>query len=111
MSRFNTDPFQALADDNRRQILLLLAGDSLPVNALARHFELTRPAISKHIKVLQETGFIRIEDKGRERLCALNPEGFEAVKEWLVYFDQFWKEKLQNLENLLEQRAKDKNKT
>jgi len=110
MSRLNTDPFQALADDNRRRILLLLAGQRLPVNSLAEHFELTRPAISKHIKVLEETGFILIEDQGRERYCTLNEAGFKAMQEWLNYFDRFWKEKLQNLENLLEKRLKEKNK-
>lgn len=110
MSRLNTDPFQALADDNRRQLLLLLADKRLPINSLVDHFDISRPAVSKHIKVLEETGFIRIEEDGRERYCQLNPEGFEAIQAWLNYFDRFWKQKLQNLENLLHQRAQQKNK-
>jgi DNA-binding transcriptional ArsR family regulator len=109
MSRLNTDPFQAIADDNRRRILLLLADKRLPVNSLAEHFDISRPAVSKHIKVLEEAGFVRIEVQGRERYCQLSPSGFDAVKDWLTYFDQFWKEKLQNLENLLEQRAQTTN--
>ncbi|HVS92955.1 MAG TPA: metalloregulator ArsR/SmtB family transcription factor [Mucilaginibacter sp.] len=105
MARLNTDPFQAIADTNRRQILMLLTGKKLPINSLADHFDISRPAVSKHIKVLHENGFITISEEGRERYCELNPHGFDEVKQWITFFEQFWKEKLQNLESLLNERA------
>ena len=106
MTRLNTDPFQAIADNNRREILMLLSGKKLSINSLADQFDISRPAVSKHIKVLHEAGFIQISEEGRERYCELNPQGFAEVKAWITYFEQFWKEKLQNLENLLDQRAR-----
>ncbi|MFB9845350.1 ArsR/SmtB family transcription factor [Mucilaginibacter ginsenosidivorans] len=105
MARLNSDPFQAIADTNRRQILLMLTGKKLSINVVADNFDISRPAISKHIKVLCEAGFVQITEDGRERYCELNPQGFDEIKEWIIYFEQFWKEKLQNLENLLDKRS------
>jgi DNA-binding transcriptional ArsR family regulator len=95
------DPFHAIADPNRREILMLLTRDRLSINTLAANFDMSRPAVSKHVKALYEAGLIEIKDQGRERYCELNPAGFDEIKHWLTFFDQFWKEKLQNLENLL----------
>ncbi|MBV8391212.1 MAG: winged helix-turn-helix transcriptional regulator [Mucilaginibacter sp.] len=106
MTRRNTDPFQAIADTHRREILMLLTDKKLSINSLADNFDISRPAVSKHIKVLYEAGFIQISEEGRERYCELNPAGFDEVKQWITYFEQFWKEKLQSLENLLNQRNK-----
>lgn len=97
------DPFQAIADPSRRGILMLLTKDKLSINALAGNFDMSRPAVSKHVKVLCEAGLILINDQGRERFCELKPEGFDEIKNWLIFFDDFWKGKLQNLENLLNQ--------
>jgi DNA-binding transcriptional ArsR family regulator len=105
MTRLNTDPFQAIADSNRREILLLLSNKKLSINTLADNFSISRPAVSKHIKVLHEAGFIQITDEGRERYCELNAAGFDEVKQWISFFEKFWKEKLQNLEDLLNKRA------
>jgi DNA-binding transcriptional ArsR family regulator len=99
------DPFQAIADPSRREILMLLTKDKLSINSLARNFDMSRPAVSKHVRVLYEAGLILIKDQGRERYCELKPDGFDDIKNWLIFFDQFWKEKLQNLENLLNQRS------
>jgi DNA-binding transcriptional ArsR family regulator len=99
------DPFQAIADPSRREILMLLTKDKLSINSLAGNFDMSRPAVSKHVKVLCEAGLILIKDHGRERYCELKPDGFDDIKNWLIFFDQFWKEKLQNLENLLNQRS------
>ena len=98
------DAFQAIADPSRRQILKLLTKDSLSINALAGNFEMSRPAVSKHIKVLQYAGFISIEDIGRERYCKLNPDGFNDLQEWINFFDGFWKTKLKKLESLINQK-------
>lgn len=102
--RTSTDPFQALADPGRRAILMLLSQDKQSINTIAGNFEISRPAVSKHVKVLYEAGLILIKDSGRERYCELNAAGFDEVKQWLGYFDQFWNNKLQNLENLLNQK-------
>ena len=108
--RTSTDPFQAIADPSRRQILMLLTSNKQSINNLAGNFEMSRPAVSKHVKILHEAGLILINDKGRERYCELKPEGFDELKNWLEFFDKFWMGKLQNLEDLLNQRAiSDKN--
>jgi DNA-binding transcriptional ArsR family regulator len=99
------DPFQAISDPSRREILMMLTKDRLSINSLASNFDMSRPAVSKHVKVLYEAGLIQIKDQGRERYCELKPDGFDDIKNWLIFFDQFWKEKLQNLENLLNQRS------
>ena len=90
MNRQSVDPFQALGDPSRRQILQLLSKDSLTINALAQNFEMSRPAVSKHIKILYSAGFISIEDIGRERHCILKQEGFNDLQEWINYFDKFF---------------------
>ncbi len=109
MAEPRLDAFQVIADASRRQILMLLSKNNLTVNNLAGNFDMSRPAVSKHIKILQTTGFISITDKGRERYCSLKKEGFDALNEWLSYFDQFWGSKLKNLENLMNDKLKIKN--
>ena len=95
------DTFQAIADPSRRQILRLLSKESLTINSLAENFEVSRPAVSKHIKILELNGFISIEDVGRERYCTLKQKGFDEVKQWIDFFDIFWKGKMKKLENVL----------
>lgn len=95
------DAFQVIADPSRRQILHLLTKESYNINSLAENFEMSRPAVSKHIKVLQTAGFISIQESGRERYCVLNQEGFKELKNWLNHFDKFWNSKLQTLETVL----------
>ena len=95
------DTFQVIGDPSRRKMLMLLSGSSLTINNLADNFDMSRPAVSKHIKILETAGFISIQDVGRERYCTLKKDGFEELQAWLSYFDQFWASKLKNLENLL----------
>jgi len=101
MTQPRLDVFQVIADPSRRQMLMLLSKDSLTINSLAENFDMSRPAVSKHIKIMYNAGFISIQDIGRERHCALKQDGFNALNEWLKYFDQFWTSKLKNLEKLL----------
>lgn len=101
MKQQTVDTFQAIADPSRRQILHLLSKDDLTINAVAENFEMSRPAVSKHLKILHVAGFISIEDKGRERYCRLRKEGFTALQEWINYFDGFWNGKLNALEKFL----------
>jgi DNA-binding transcriptional ArsR family regulator len=102
------DTFQVIADPSRRQILNMLTKDSMTINSLAENFEMSRPAVSKHIKILYGAGFISIQDVGRERHCTLKQDGFKDLQEWLNYYDNFWKSKLKKLETLLNSNKKNK---
>ncbi|WP_214226524.1 metalloregulator ArsR/SmtB family transcription factor [Pedobacter sp. B4-66] len=99
------DTFQVIGDPSRRKMLMLLSEESLTINNLADNFEMSRPAVSKHIKILHNAGFISIEDIGRERYCTLKKDGFEELQAWLSYFDQFWASKLTKLETLLNKKS------
>ena len=95
------DAFQVIGDPSRRKMLMLLSEESLTINSLADHFEMSRPAVSKHVKILHQAGFISIRDIGRERYCTLKKDGFEELQAWLSHFDEFWTSKLKKLETLL----------
>ena len=101
MATPNLDAFQVIADPSRRQILQMLTKDSYNINSISEKFEMSRPAVSKHIKILQTAGFITIQIVGRERYCVLNKKGFEEIRKWIHHFDQFWNSKLKNLEKIL----------
>ena len=76
------------------------------INTIANHFDISRPAISKHIKVLQSTGFITISEQGRERYCELNQTGFDNLKEWISFFEEYWTMQLKSPEDFLNQKEK-----
>jgi DNA-binding transcriptional ArsR family regulator len=101
MGQPRLDVFQVVADPSRREILKMLTKNSLTINSLAENFDMSRPAVSKHIKILYTAGFISIEDIGRERYCILKQDGFHELQNWIDYFDTFWKNKLEKLETLL----------
>jgi DNA-binding transcriptional ArsR family regulator len=98
------DAFQVIGDPSRRKMLMLLSEESLTINNLADNFDMSRPAVSKHIKILHNAGFISIEDIGRERYCTLKQDGFNELQDWISYFDKFWISKLKTLETLLNNR-------
>lgn len=95
------DAFQVIGDPSRRKMLMLLSADSMTINSLADNFNMSRPAVSKHVKILQHAGFISIRDIGRERYCTLKQDGFKELQAWIAYFDEFWTSKLKKLETLL----------
>lgn len=101
MNTDTIDSFQALADPGRREILMMVAKERRSINAIAENFDISRPAISKHIKILQKAGFIKIEEKGRERYCVLDQAGFDEVQQWINLFEEYWEAQLQSLENYL----------
>src|SRR5688500_10857689 len=101
MATSDLDVFQVIADPSRRQILQLLTKDSYNINSLSENFDMSRPAVSKHIKILQIAGFISIREIGRERYCVLNQEGFNELRNWINHFDKFWNSKLKKLEKAL----------
>jgi DNA-binding transcriptional ArsR family regulator len=94
--------FRALADPTRRDILHLLADGEQTIAGLTTHFDMTRAAVKKHLTVLSDGGLITTRAQGRERLNALDPNGFEPLRDWIGFFDQFWDEKLNNLKNIIE---------
>src|SRR5271154_6794921 len=101
MNAQTLDAFQVIADPSRRQMMQLLLKDSMTINALAENFDMSRPAVSKHIKIMYNAGFISITDIGRERHCTLKEDGFNELQDFISYFDSFWTNKLKKLEALL----------
>jgi DNA-binding transcriptional ArsR family regulator len=95
------DIFHAIADPNRRAIIALLARQRLTLNHVAKHFSVSRPAISKHVKVLEECGLITIEQKGRERYCELRVEKLDEVAKWVEEYKKIWEERFDRLEAYL----------
>ena len=100
------DAFQVIADPSRRQILTMLSKDSMTINSLAENFDMSRPAVSKHIKILYTAGFISITDIGRERHCVLKQDGFDEIQDFINYFDKFWDGKLKKLQMILNNKSK-----
>ena len=96
------DIFNAIADPTRRGILLSLTHKSQNVNALADKFDMTRQAVSLHIKYLQECGVISIKKEGRERYCNLEADKLNEVADWLQPFRKMWAGKLNQLGQLLD---------
>lgn len=96
------DVFQAIADPTRRAIIDIVASQSLSLNAVAEQFDISRPAISKHIKILTECGLIVINQQGRERFCQANLGQLKQVVDWTEQFHAFWSQKLDALGAYLE---------
>ena len=90
--------FQAIADPTRREIIHLLAKESLNLNAVSDRFDISRPAISKHIKILTECGLITIHQQGRERICEAKLDSLNEVSTWVQQYRQFWEDKMDALE-------------
>lgn len=106
MTAQSLDVFQVIADPSRRQMMQLLSRNSMTINALAENFDMSRPAVSKHVKIMHNAGFISIRDIGRERYCTLKQDGFNELQEFIDYFDKFWLNKLKKLEILLNHKSK-----
>lgn len=95
------DVFQAIADPTRRQIIGLLANASLNLNSIADNFGISRPAISRHIRILTECGLITIRQEGRERYCSADLKQLKTVADWTAQYHAFWSGKLDELEGFL----------
>lgn len=103
------DIFQAIADPTRRAILVLLAMGALTPNALADHFDVSRQAVSKHIKVLKECEVIDQQKVGREIYYQLKPEKMQEIDQWLTRFRELWEARFNQLDNLLSNLQNNKN--
>jgi DNA-binding transcriptional ArsR family regulator len=98
MQQIRRDIFHAIADPTRREIIHLLSETPLNLNAVAEHFEISRPAVSKHIKILMECGVVIIRRHGRERYCRTDFKKLKEIDHWLEYYRTFWDRKLDALE-------------
>lgn len=103
------DVFQAIADPIRREIIQIIAEEPLSLNMIAEKFEISRPAISRHIKILSECGLIDIKQQGRERYCQANLESLGKVSLWVDQYKIFWTSKLNALDNFLNNSSEDHN--
>jgi DNA-binding transcriptional ArsR family regulator len=103
------DVFQAIADPNRRAILSLLAKQRLTLNGVADNFRISRPAVSRHIKILKECGLVIVIPHGRERLCEVRFDKLNEVSDWIEEYRQMWEQRFDRLDKvLLEMQKKEK---
>jgi len=97
------DVFQAIADPTRREIINLVAYQSLNLNAIAEKFDVSRPAISQHIKILTECGLVILKKQGRERYCEAKLNQLSEVSDWIERFRKLWEDRFNALDNVLEE--------
>ena len=107
------DVFFAIADENRRAILELLAweGKPLSISHIANDFHITRSGVSKHIKVLTESGLVTTSFQGRENFVSLQAKQMAEAYQWIAIFERFWNDKLHKLKQYVESGVMDDNKT
>ena len=103
-----SDPFNAIAEPQRRRILTLLKGGERPVNDVARDLGVTQPRASKHLRVLREVGLVRVRGDGKQRLYALDARGLAPIHAWVGGFEQFWNESFDRLDTYLKELQKEK---
>ena len=102
------DVFQAIADPNRRAMLALLARQRMTLNSVAENFRISRPAVSKHIRILKECGLVIVIPQGRERFVEVKFDRLNEVTDWIEQYRQIWEAKFNRLDDLLEQMKKEK---
>lgn len=102
------DVFQAIADPTRRQIIHMISLQSMSLNAVAGTFDMSRQAVTKHIRILTECGLITIRRNGRERVCEPQLQQLSEVSDWIAQYTKFWNTRLDALEEYLDQLQKEK---
>ncbi len=95
------DVFQAIADPTRRAIIGMVAKEAVPITTIASQFDVSRQAISLHLKILEECGLLQIKQQGRERICKAQLGQLNEVNDWLRQYKQFWTKKLDDLDHYL----------
>src|SRR5271170_2772220 len=103
------DVFQAIADPTRREIVSLISKESLNLNAVAENFDMSRQAISLHIKILQECGLILIKQEGRDRYCSIQPKKLSEVADWIEPFRKLWEARFDKVDDILKKLKTKKN--
>jgi len=104
------DVFQAIADPTRREILGMIAHKSLNINSVSEHFDVSRAAIYKHMKILAECGLLEIKQQGRERFCEGRLERLNEVSDWVEQYRQFWEARFDSLDSYLKELQSKKKK-
>ena len=94
--------FRAIADPTRREILGMLRGRPYSVGEIAANFRTSRPAISKHLRMLRVVGLVATTQRGTARICALNAEPLRAVRDWISDYEAYWGKTLQSLKRYVE---------
>lgn len=95
------DVFQAIADPTRRAIILLIASQAMTPNAIAEHFDITRQAVSKHLRILTECQLLKQEQAGREIYYQLNGTKIQEIDKWLEEFKKIWESRFNELDKVL----------
>ena len=95
------DVFQAIADPTRRAIILLIAVQAMTPNALAEHFDTSRQAVSKHLRILTECDLLKQEQAGREIYYELNATKMKEIDKWLEQFKKIWESRFNQLDEVL----------
>lgn len=96
------DPFNAVAEPRRREILDFLAGGERPVNDLVDELGLAQPQVSKHLRVLREVGAVEVRSAGRQRLYRLNAPALKPIHDWVKPYERSWSERFARLDDVLE---------
>jgi DNA-binding transcriptional ArsR family regulator len=102
------DVFHAIADPTRRQIINMVSDQPLNINAIADSFDMTRQAISLHVKILVECELLKINKQGRERYCEAKLGQLGEIAVWIEQYRQHWESKLDNLESYLDKLKKER---
>lgn len=102
------DIFQAIADPTRRAIIALIAVQAMTPNAIAEHFDTSRQAVSKHLRILTECELVRQEQKGREIFYSLEIEKMKEIDKWLERYRKIWETRFEQLGEVLEVMKKEK---
>ena len=95
--------FRAIADPTRRRILSLLRGGQRTVGEIAENFRSSRPAISKHLRLLRSAGLVVTHRESTTRICDLNGKPLREIKDWLQDYEEFWSESMRNLKSYVEE--------
>src|SRR3954453_3172668 len=101
MLKSRSDVFTAISHPARRQMLDLLAAEDRSVNTIAGHFQMSRPAVSQHLRVLLDAGLVTEQRHGRERRYRLVPARLGPVRDWIAHYERFWDDHLQRLQKYL----------
>ena len=103
------DVFQAIADPVRRDIIELVSKEPLSINEIADQFEISRPAISKHLKILNECGIIEFKQAGRERFCMIQATTLIPAFLWIKQYNTLWEERIDSFESYVNQLKNEQN--
>jgi DNA-binding transcriptional ArsR family regulator len=101
------DVFGAISHPARRRMLDLLVETDRSVNAIAGHFQMSRPAVSQHLRILLDAGLVTEQRHGRERRYHLIPERLGPVRDWIAHYERFWDDHLARLQKLLSKKSKE----